>query len=160
MIDQRLQFDSSQLPRIQAEHDEGFDPKHNNVPRGLLDERRLGEITAIGTVDGGTWADILAVSYGEHDTTIRLRLEHGGERVEVPLPHGLSLEEALTDIAEGLMRLFPFSTMPSVRVYRGRQARKWVKQLIRRASMAADECIERGEASDGERRLQVRMPYV
>lgn len=96
----------------------------------LIDPHRVGQIREIGHIDGGQWADVLAVSYGPGDTVIRVRCEQTGERREYLLPEGMTLAERLEMFAEALYLAFPFTSKPVVTMYRGHQARKWAKRLI------------------------------
>lgn len=56
----------------------------------LIDMDRVDHVTEIGLIAGGEWADVLAVSYGPHETLLRVRFEKTGERYEFSLPPDVS----------------------------------------------------------------------
>lgn len=112
--------------------------------KALIDEERIDQITEIGLIDGGEWADVLAVSYGPGDTTIRLRFEQSGNRQQCGLPEGTTLVETLDLMSEvmyagAIVAGRPYDQKPPVIIYRGHQARKWVNRLLAEAKRAAKE---------------------
>lgn len=109
----------------------------------IVDQNRISEVTEVGIIDGGMWADVLAVSYGPGDTAVRIRFEQTGNRSVYEVPADKSLSELLNECAEGLYLAFPYVSKPVVTMYRGRRARKWVKWFI----VEAEKAVNAAEAA-------------
>lgn len=133
------------------------------APKTLIEQDRITQVTEVGIIDGGKWADVLAVSYGPGDTTVRLRFEETGKRSSYEVPLGTSLDEALNKMADVLFLVFPYEQRPFVTSYRGHQARKWVKRFIAQADRAA-QAVEEGRIEpkvgpDGLARVSLTIHY-
>jgi hypothetical protein len=134
------------------------------APKNLIDEKRIAEVNEIGIIDGGDWADVLAVSYGPGDTSVRIRFEQSGNRSVYDVPNNKSLAELLNECAEGLYLAFPYDSKPVVTMYHGHQARKWVKRFIAEAERAGEAAEATGVmpkiGDDGVRthRIMIELP--
>tara|TARA_R110002111_G_scaffold100975_1_gene156367 strand:+ start:13000 stop:13425 length:426 start_codon:yes stop_codon:yes gene_type:complete len=124
---------------------------------GLIELERLHDITAIGCIGGGPEVDVLAVSYGPDETHIRIRFDDVGERKVFQLPAGTSLEKAIDVMAEGLVENCLCTCKPEVRIYRGRQARKWVKRVVARAKKVGQQAVDSGDRSSLTKDGSVRI---
>jgi hypothetical protein len=128
----------------------------------MIEMERLHEITAIGRIGGEPDADVLVVSYGPDETYVRFRFDNEGERTVFQLPAGISLENTLDIMAKGLIEHCLCTCKPEVRIYRGRQARKWVKRLVARAKKVGQQVVDSGDRSsltkDGMQVVRVVSP--
>lgn len=104
----------------------------------LLDPSRSSDLTEIGVIDGGEFVDVLVVSYGATDRTLRIRYEETGNRTHYDIPAEVPLEYLLKSLVDVLATAYPFRAKPRPTIYRGRQARKWMKCLLQKAERMAE----------------------
>jgi hypothetical protein len=123
--------------------------------RVLLDANRISNLTEIGVIDGGEFVDVLVVSYGPHDRTLRVRDEANGKRTEYDIPADAPLEDVLNLVADAIAVAYPFEARPTPEMFRGRQARKWLKRFLRKAEQMAETL----PPADGNSPAFLRVPF-
>jgi len=108
------------------------------LTKPVIDLELKESITAVGLIEGGKWADVLAVTYGTDDTRFRLRFEQSGNVYSRALEEHESLESVLVRHREALDRWFPYVFREAI--YRGDDARNWMRLLIESAEAAQKRC--------------------
>jgi hypothetical protein len=98
--------------------------------KALIDQTRLHLITEFAVIDGGEFADVLAVSYGVSETRIRLRFEESGNRIVFGPRQGEELRETLDLVADLLFSTGRYRSKPEVTLFRGKDARRCVRRLL------------------------------